>query len=182
MKTLLVDMDSVICDLMTEWHRRYNRDYDDDLTPDRLLCWHSERYVKPACGAKIYDYLDEPGLFAGLAPIAGAVECLRRIADMHEVLIVTNSRPGAFVEKQGWVAEHLPFIPKANLIFAQRKEMIRGDLLFDDAPQNLEAFRSTGRLAVAMDYAYNRAVPVPRVRNWMEFEALIRGLWGGDSA
>ncbi|GAA3324335.1 hypothetical protein GCM10020331_051790 [Ectobacillus funiculus] len=42
-KTLLIDMDSVICDLMSVWHERYNRDYQDNLTVDRLECWNSEK-------------------------------------------------------------------------------------------------------------------------------------------
>ena len=63
MHTLLIDMDSVICDLMTDWHNQYNKDYCDSLSVEKLKCWESEKYVKPECGTKIYDYLDQPGLF-----------------------------------------------------------------------------------------------------------------------
>ncbi|NRD77765.1 5'(3')-deoxyribonucleotidase [Bacillus sp. BRMEA1] len=173
MKTLLIDMDSVICDLMSEWHRRYNRDYNDNLSVVRLLCWDSEKYVKPECGKKIYDYLMEPGLFLGLKPLPNAIEVLERLNKRFDILIVTSSVSSAYEEKERWVGQNLPFLDRNNLIFAHRKNMIVGDLLFDDAPHNLLGFAATGRTAIAMDYPYNRDVDVPRVKNWLEFEAFI---------
>ncbi|TKD69799.1 5' nucleotidase, NT5C type [Pseudalkalibacillus hwajinpoensis] len=170
MKTLLIDMDSVICDLMSEWHKRYNEDYNDNLSIEKLQCWRSEDYVKAECGEKIYDYLDEPGLFLHLEPLPNAIDVLKRISKHYDVLIVTSSRTYAYTEKEMWIEKHLPFIGKKNLIFSHRKEMIRGDMLFDDAPHNLIAFKETGRTAVAMNYVYNQQVDVPRVNNWLEFE------------
>lgn len=173
MQTLLIDMDSVICDLMTEWHGRYNRDYDDNLSVEDLKCWNSEKYVKAECGKKIYDYLDEPGLFLKLEPLPGAIDALQRLNERYEIFIVTTSRTYAFTDKEKWVEKHLPFIGKRNLIFTHRKDMIRGDILFDDAPHNLTAFQKTGRVALAMDYPYNRDVDVPRVKSWNEFEGWL---------
>jgi 5'-nucleotidase len=174
MKTLLIDMDSVICDLMTEWHRRYNRDYQDNLSVDKLKCWNSEKYVKPECGVKIYDYLEEPGLFLDLKPLPNAIEVLERLHKNYDILIVTSSVSNAFSDKERWVEKNLPFIGKYNLVFSHRKNMIAGDLLFDDAPHNLKAFTSTGRIAVAMDYPYNQDIDVPRVKNWLEFEEFVK--------
>jgi 5'-nucleotidase len=105
MKTLLIDMDSVICDLMTEWHSRYNNEYDDDLSVERLLCWNSEKYVKPECGLKIYNYLSEPGLFLGLKELPDAIDVLRRLSQKYEILIVTSSVSTAFMEKEQWVED-----------------------------------------------------------------------------
>ncbi|WP_232463326.1 5' nucleotidase, NT5C type [Tumebacillus avium] len=180
-KTLLIDMDSVIVDLMSEWFRRYNEEHGDDLTVERIECWQTEKYVKPECGTKIYDYLDAPGLFRGLKPLPHALEVLERLAKVYDILIVTSSRTFAYTEKEQWVEEHLPFIGKSNLIFAHKKDRIRGDLLFDDAPHNLEAFLATGRPAVAMDYLYNRSVDVPRVSGWLAFESFLAGRkWGSE--
>lgn len=176
MKTLLIDMDSVICDLMGEWHKRYNNDYNDSLSVENLKCWYSEKYVKPECGEKIYDYLDQPGLFLSLKPLPNAVEVLKRLNQKYEILIVSSSRTYAYTEKEKWVKTYLPFISIKNLIFSHRKEMIYGDLLFDDAPHNLKAFKATNRLAIAMDYPYNKNINVPRVKSWLEFEQLLLNL------
>lgn len=177
MKTLLVDMDSVICDLMTKWHKRYNEDYHDDLSVDKLKCWQTEKYVKPECGTKIYDYLDEPGLFLHLEPIKDSLEVLERLHQTFQIFICTSSQTYAYTEKEKWVEKYLPFLGREQMIFAHKKYMIRGDLLFDDAPHHLEAFRETKRTAVAMDYPYNRSVNVPRVKNWLEFEEFVME-WG----
>lgn len=173
LKRLLIDMDSVIVDLMSEWHKRYNQDYEDNLSVERLASWQTEQFVKPECGLKVYDYLDQPGLFLGLKPLPGAVEVLERLSRVHDVVLATSSRTFAYSEKEQWVAQHLPFVGVRNLIFAHRKELIVGDLLFDDAPHNLLAFQATGRLAVAMDYPYNRDLQLPRVASWLEFEAFV---------
>lgn len=170
-KILCIDMDSVIVDLMSEWYRRYNRDYQDDLTVERVVDWDAQSYVKRECGAKIYDYLHEPGLFLNLKPLPYAIEVLERLAKRFDILVVTSSPSAvAYREKEEWVLRHLPFVGRQNLIFAHRKDLIRGDLLFDDAPHNLQGFLATGRVAVAMDYPYNRNVPCLRVSGWLEFE------------
>jgi 5'(3')-deoxyribonucleotidase len=175
---ILIDMDSVIVDLMSVWFDKYNRDYNDHLTIDHLLSWETERYVKPECGHNIYSYLDEEGLFRSLQPLPDAVSVLQRLKEHHDIIIVSSSRTHAFTDKELWVEEHLPFIGKTNLIFCHRKDVINGDLLFDDAPHNLETFRNTGRIAVAMDYPYNRQVNVPRVHDWREFEKFVDNLKG----
>lgn len=179
MATILLDMDSVICDLMTDWHRRYNEDYQDTLTVEKLKCWKSENYVKPECGLKIYDYLREPGLFLHLKALPHAIEVIERLSQQHEIMIVTSSVSTAFTEKEMWVEEHLHFIGKENIIFTHKKDKVCGDLLFDDAPHNLEAFQSTGRIAVAMNYPYNQKLEIPRVSNWLEFERGIMENWWG---
>lgn len=183
MTTLLIDMDSVIVDLMSAWCRRYNADWADNLTPADILTWEWEKYVKPECGRKIYQYLNEPGMFLHLDPLPHAVDVLERLSKRYEVLIVTSARRSAMAEKDAWVTQHLPFIGRKNLIFAHRKDRVCGDLLFDDAPHNLEAFLRSGRRAVAMDYAYNRHVPCLRVKGWLEFEELVYRLFpesGGE--
>ncbi len=171
---LCIDMDSVIVDLMSEWYSLYNRDYQDDLTVERVLSWDAKSYVKPECGGKIYQYLQAPGLFASLQPLAHAVDVLERLVRRFDILIVTAPPSAiAYQEKEEWVQRHLPLIGRENLIFTHRKDLINGDLLFDDAPHNLEAFQGTGRVAVAMDYPYNRNVNCPRVSGWLEFEEKV---------
>jgi 5'(3')-deoxyribonucleotidase len=165
---------------MTDWHEKYNKDYDDDLSVEDLKCWQSEKYVKEACGTKIYEYLDEPGLFLNLEPLPHAIEVLERLAQTHDILIVSSSRTYAYTEKEKWVKKHLPFIGARNLIFTHRKDMVRGDVLFDDAPHNLIAFAESGRKAIAMDYPYNRNVDVDRVKTWLDFEKMVETIEMGE--
>jgi 5'-nucleotidase len=174
---LCIDMDSVIVDLMSEWYKKYNQDYNDNLTINRITTWRANEYVKEECGSKIYDYLNEEGLFLKLKPLPHSIEVINRLVEIYEVLIVTASPSKiAYQEKEEWILKHLSAIPRENIIFTHRKELIKGDLLFDDAPHNLLSFESKGGIAVAMDYPYNREVNCERVSSWLEFENKVQKL------
>ena len=173
-------MDSVIVDFMSEWLARYNRDYQDSLCPEDLLTWEAHRYVKPECGKKIYHYISTPGFYLSMKPLPGAVETLARLSKEFDLVIVTNSPLTGYADKERWVKKYLPFIPRENLIFSRRKDLILGDLLFDDAPPNIQAYLDAGRHVVAMDYPYNRNLPCPRVRNWQEFEEYVHRVFSSD--
>lgn len=171
-------MDSVIVDFMSEWLDRYNRDYNDTLRPEDLLTWEAHRYVKQECGKKIYHYISTPGFYLAMKPIEGAVETLARLHERFDIVIVTNSPLTGYADKERWLKKYLPFIPRENLIFARRKDLIQGDLLFDDAPPNIQAYLRAGRPVVAMDYPYNRDLPCPRVQSWKEFEEFVERMFG----
>jgi 5'(3')-deoxyribonucleotidase len=175
---ILVDMDGVCCDYIRPWLEIYNRDYNDDLCREDLVVWGIHELVKPECGRKIYDYLGSPNFYAYLEPLPDVSEVVSRLLTAgHELIIVTadvfNSTTALF-DKRGWVERHLPLIPKRNVIGCHRKELIRGDLLFDDGPHNLESFPG---LTCAMDLPHNQQVEVDfRVCGWLEFEQLIKDL------
>lgn len=84
--------------------------------------------------------------------------------------MVTASPANAMKDKANWVRKHLPFVPRHNLVVTYRKDLVRGDFMFDDAPRNLERCRAT---RIIMDYPYNRDFACYRVLNWAEFEALM---------
>lgn len=85
--------------------------------------------------------------------------------------MVTASPANAMKDKANWVRKHLPFVPRHNLVVTYRKDLVRGDFTFDDAPRNLERCRAT---RIIMDYPYNRDfADCYRVLNWAEFEALM---------
>ncbi len=171
MARILVDMDGVLCNLLGKWLTAYNREYQDTLEPNALKTWGPHRYAR--AGKAVYKYLSQPGFFRDLEPLPHAVDSVRTLVDDdHDIVIVTSAKNG-HKEKIEWVREHLPFLPQENIVFAHRKALVRGDVLFDDAPHNLEAFQPYG-LSVAMAYRYNEGVDCPRVPDWPGFLELIR--------
>lgn len=168
---LLFDLDGVCANLAAKWLAVYNREWGDDLTLGEIVEWEWHRFVRPECGKRIYHYLNRPGFFADLEPIPGAVSALERLKDRAELVVLTASPREAMADKVNWIRRHLPFIPKENVIITYRKDLVWGDVLFDDAPRNLRHFRG---FRVLMDYPYNRNFhDTYRVRNWAEFEALM---------
>ncbi len=172
-------MDGVLCDLAGKWFALYNKEHHDHIDLAHMPEWGPHLYAKK--GKAIYRYLSRPGFFRDLAPLPGAIDGVNRLLEAgFDVVIVTAARNGQR-DKRLWVEEHLPFLDTRNLIFAHRKELIRGDVLFDDAPHNLTAFAPYG-LAVAMAYPYNQSYEGHRVHSWTEFLTLMNHLFVCDEA
>jgi len=66
---IAVDVDGVIVDLVTPWLRRYNLDYNDDLTPESIQDWEVDKFVKIECGERIYKYIENPDIYYEALPI-----------------------------------------------------------------------------------------------------------------
>lgn len=157
--TVLVDLDGICADILTPWLAEYNHEYNDNLTIEQITCWDLHEVVDPACGVKIYDYIERPGFFRHLKPIPGArdaIETLKR--DGHEVVIVTAPSKGVTCagEKIEWVKEHLG-LKRQDVICAHRKELISGDVLIDDSPKNVKKYltENPGASALTIAYPYN---------------------------
>ena len=168
---LLFDLDGITANLLAKWLACYNHDYDDSLAPEDITSWDWEHLVKPECGKRIYHYLSRPGFFADLEPVPGAVDTLSHLSKRVELVVVTASPKNALADKTRWVEKHLPFVPRRNIVLTYRKDLVRGDFMFDDAPRNLEHFPG---VRILLDYPYNRDFHAAhRVRDWAEFARLM---------
>lgn len=168
---LLFDLDGICSNLMKKWLAAYNHDYGDNLREADITSWNWDDFVKPACGKRIYHYLNRRGFFADLEPIEGCVESLDRLQHLCELVVVTASPKEAAGDKIAWVRKHLPMVPCGNIVITYRKDLVRGDFMFDDAPRNLVNHPST---RIMMDYPYNRDFhDCYRVYSWRDAEALI---------
>lgn len=138
---LLVDLDSVTADIQAKWLSMYNELYQDSLRVNDIKSWNMELYVKPECGKKIYDLLNIDGFFRDLPVIEGAKEYLKKLHDQgFDIVFVSTSSINGYKDKAEWVDQHFPFISSKNLILTARKDCTKGDILYDDAPHNLEGF------------------------------------------
>lgn len=162
-----VDLDTTLNELEITWLERYNADYNDCLTVENMIDWDVSAYVKPECGYKVYDYLDEPGFFRNLGIKPGAREGMQFLWEHFEVYIVSAAHPNTVADKWGWIQEHLPFIPYEHFIALSRKDLLKLDYLIDDGPHNIEQFSGTG---IVFDMPYNRHLPDRYLRfsNWRD--------------
>lgn len=168
-----IDLDSTLNDLLPYWVDKYNKDYNDNLTLDKIIQWEMHRLVKDECGDKIYDYLKEPGFFRNLGIIKDSqevVEWLSKFTNV-ELYIVTQYVPEGCLDKANWIREHFPFINEKNIIFINNKSMLDLDYLIDDSPYNMIEFDGE---YILLDYPHNRNVFEPsyikRVYNWLNIK------------
>lgn len=156
---IAIDLDSTVCDLLTEWLRLYNEEYEAESTVGHMTQWSMSDNV--SIGKEIYKYLSDADLYKRLEPFPGALETVRAFHDTgHEVHIVTAPTPGldhTAADKLWWCRQHLGYLPYDRFSLLHSKERFICDVLIDDAPKNLERHAklqpSSKRLGIA--YPYN---------------------------
>lgn len=189
---IIVDMDEVLVHTVQPWIDRYNTEYSDDLQFSSVTCWYMHEFVKPivydedngnqvsGCGVKVYELIDEEGFFENLEPIHGAIEGMKSLIDQgHDVIIATASpttSDTAHAEKVRWLKKHMPFFPLKNFMSISRKDTLNGDVMFDDAPHNLDKFSG---ISVAFKKPWNATEKDCwdlSVDGWKTFMLVIRDL------
>ena len=175
---IAVDVDDVVADLPSIWYALYNREYNDDLAPERVLSWDTHKYVKPECGERIYRYLDEPELYNAVLPVPGALEGVQLLRYYgHRVVFVTSAVPKQMGRKYWWLIAHHFLYGKdsrEDYVEATDKSLIRADALVDDGPHNLENFQGT---RVLFTRPHNHAAKdYHRVNSWKEVVRLLCGV------
>jgi 5'-nucleotidase len=151
---IFVDVDGVCADLGTAWLARYNRDYNDHLTINDLTDWGMTKFVKPECGNKIDEYLNDPSLYDEVESIPGSLIMVDRLRDMHHRVIFATSCPWQSAgRKFKWLCDH-GFEPGyKDYIEVNDKSLLLGDALIDDGFHNIESFNGLG---ILYDQPWNR--------------------------
>lgn len=175
---ILVDVDSVIADLMPAWLRVYNKEYDDSLRVEQITEWDMTKFVKPECGTKIYSYLHDPSLYDEVFPIDGAISSIHWLRQHgYDIRFVTSGiQPAKIIwlgNKGLLMSEHFLFSP--DVVIAHDKRLINGDILIDDNLKNCESFQGK---SILFSQPWNDVVSnFFRASSWPDvIQYLARGL------
>lgn len=153
---IMVDVDSTIADLMTEWLKLYNRDYEDSLDVSKINDWAMGNFVKPECGPKIYDYLKLDTLYDNVLPIDGARSGIAHLRNKGHRVVYASS--GVYsLAKYKWLERNgfEPGMYAEDYIVVYDKSLLKGDLLVDDRPKNIEEFGS--RKSILFNQPWNQS-------------------------
>lgn len=168
-KKIGIDLDSTTNNLNEIWVKRYNKDYNDNLTQKNIIKWEIDEIVKPECGKKIFNYLHEPNFFYNLNIKNGAKETIEFLSKNHDLYIVTAYSSDTCLDKTNWIKKHDLRINEKNVIFINDKSLLDLDYLIDDGPHNFTNFKGIG---LVFDMPYNKHIKstdkLKRVRNWTE--------------
>ena len=158
---LLVDLDDTITDLVTDWIRIYNEIYGDNLKVENVTEWNIGKFT--LVGEKMYDILKDPNLFKNVKIRTGATETLEWANEYFNIQIVSATSPYTYLDKANWVKEHLPFLADSFSAIIP-KYLLKGDIMIDDKPDNLEYFDG---LSIVFDRPWNRDnKKYLRVKDW----------------
>lgn len=159
--TVLCDMDGILVDLFRYWLDRIAEDYGVRVHPSEINQWsmHKCGMLQQLGAAKVYAYLQQPGFFYNAPALPGALEGLKQLIDLgHDVYIASSpSSSISAKEKFDWLAEKAPWLKTEKIFLANKKTMIRGDVLIDDHPDTaLDYSRAwPDSLPIAIGYPYN---------------------------
>jgi 5'-nucleotidase len=146
LKNIIFDMDEVLCQFL----KKLVEESSCDTKIEDITQWELPE--------SLYDTYKTPGFFRTLEPYPGMIGCFRSLYhNGYGVVIATNAQGIGYIveDKLYWVRKHLPFFDVRNVIFTDRKELIRADAIIDDAPHYLEAFPG---VKIVMDKPYNQHV------------------------
>jgi len=169
------DVDGVVADLQTEWLRRYNAKYEDNLTLDDWDCFGVHEKAK--CGVKLYEFLTDPTLYPAVCPIHGALEGVNRIRSLgHRVLFVTSCTQGMTDQKYAWLVNS-GFLPETSwwggfskdFLTVGDKNLIDAHLLIEDRAETaIDWAESRSKPAIIYNQPWNRKVEwISRLSPWI---------------
>lgn len=169
-KTLAIDCDEVLANLVSPWIRSINEAEGDNVCESDITTWNIGRYFK--CGKRVYDYLSYD-LFRNLPVVENSQRVVKDLMDVYNVYIVSSATNNhdSLKAKMEWLEEHFPFIPASNIVLCGNKSIIKADYMIDDGIHNLEVFDGQGLLFNA---PHNQSEErYTRVMDWNEIEKIL---------
>ena len=141
MKRVLIDMDEVIADPMTQMITWYKKEYGLDVDYTKMIgSWafgfpEEHRHL-------IRTKLNEPGFFRHLPVMKDSVRVLEEINKKYELFIVSAATefPNSLKDKLEWLEEHFTFITWKQVTLCGDKRLVSGDYMIDDHTKNLVHF------------------------------------------
>ncbi len=158
-KTIAIDADGVLYDLLTPWVKAYNDIFDDDLDPNNITSYDISKFTKCDRDSLMYilereDFWDSIKLYNG---VYEAIELLTQKEDI-DLVIATATGYKTAVPKFEKIFSLLPMLKKEQLIMIGRKDLLDVDILIDDWEQNLKKMAcSLSKTPILITQPYNRS-------------------------
>ena len=174
--TVLVDADDTINELLETWVDYLNQKYGRTVRVDEINQWDMHIFFPGLSDHDLYSVLNEEEFWKMVKPKDGAEKYLKKLMeDGHDVYIVTSAHPRSVAPKvDHMILRCFPFLSWEQIIVTTKKQLIKGDVLVDDAIHNL---LGGDYLPILMSAYHNRGDDVPciaRVDNWEQAYRLIR--------
>lgn len=182
---VLTDVDGVLENLVAHWVAALDEKYDRDVKPKDIVSWDICQYFDGLSKTQVFSPLHKKSFWKTLEPDRYAQEVIPKIQEQGDrVIIVTSAHPDTVPYKWSWINEHFPTISFRDIIIASDKQRIDGDILIDDAPQNLIGDKYAKFLYTAnhnRDFNIAPYEDMCRVNNWQEIYDLIQAFHMADN-
>lgn len=178
-KIIFIDMDNTLNKFWIPYVQSYNKIFNKNTTCDPSI---QTSYSLTDClglehGSKEEALLDEATMndwdfwTKNMPVYEEAIPIVRDLYEKHDVYILSTpyiKYDLCIAAKMQWMEKHFPFFDKTKMIFTWHKELLKGDVLIDDKPSNLESF--CGK-KITIKYPYNKHCQVDlSANNWNEIK------------
>lgn len=176
---ILLDVDGVLghftagaCAWLKGHHLRHAT--DEDITDYNVMT----SFGLPDGWPSFITWLSESRFCREMPVYDGAVAFVDGLRKLGEVIAVTSPFVGVDhweADRRRWLEEHFGIADK-DLVFCKRKHLVRGDILIDDKPANVEelAVGQTGVLFSRPWNASHRSVTSMRVGSYRGAVRVVR--------
>lgn len=193
-KTILVDMDGVVCDFEAQFLQCWRSAYPDAgwIPVEQRRTHYVDRDPSGVYDeSRSHSVITAPRFYETMPPIPGAIEALREMQDWGlEVRICTapfgkgDTAAKCEVEKRAWVKTHLgeEWLTPERFVCIKDKTLVAGNLLIDDKPEPSSHW--SGSLAkepswkhVVFSQPFNVEAPEcrgkPRLETWSDWREML---------
>lgn len=188
-KIVLVDMDGTVADLDASVIAKLKEQKLDKLAAlvsgRTSFEFYDARDAKSSSEEhKLLDkvakkIMSDPGFYANLPVIAGAVQTLKELEEKHNCRVFFCTSPlkeykNCVVEKFAWVHKHFGVEWTRKIIIVKDKTLVSaGDVLIDDKPQQTGLMSPPAWKYILFDQSYNRSVEGARILSWASTKPIL---------
>lgn len=174
---ILCDIDDVLNNLTVWWTLWLDANYHLDVKHEDITEWDMTKFYPSLTREQIYEPLKLEEFWSQLNPPWLAGKMIKQLLDDgHEIYLVSATHPYNTKFKYDYLQKFFSCIPSHNIIFTSQKQMIKGDVLIDDAPHHLIG-GDYEKILVSAPYNRNfdtEGNGMYRADNWEEIYSIIQ--------
>jgi len=173
-RTIRIDLDDVMSDMLGLWLLFYNDKYEDTVKPSDIKGWEISEYLPKCTATQAMEIIDLANFFRNVPPKPRAKLVIKRLRERGDRVVCCSAYTNArqLADKEYWLKTFMG-IERANTIFTTAKELVIADIAIDDNINNLIGFKGVRVLFTA---PHNLTVTEGfdyRVNDWFELETLL---------
>lgn len=177
-KTITIDVDDTIEDLLGAWVNYLNRKHNLSVKKKDITDWDMAKFFPSLTKEQIFQPLKYETFWDFVKPKKDASKYIKKlIDDGYNVYLCTSTDYQNIKTKfEKIIKKYFPYINWNQVIICQKKQMIMTDILIDDGVHNLE---NGHYIKILMSAPHNEKYDAEknhmyRVNNWEEIYNLIK--------